>query len=178
MLHTQWVSQPVWITLLFRIYSTPLCSIPTTRMTSIRGCGCPRKERTSEDPLGSSLSPGSSYDKAPIDPLAVGPFKLSIAKYTKEDLQKILRTVLETQTLPSNGPREKPLKVISPDVYCGKSHMECYNFCQQCEDHFATAKAKGANHIFFTTSFLHNCINFRWQQYKRKYEAESSVPIT
>ena len=56
--------------------------------------------------------------------------------------------------------------------------MECYNFCQQCKNHFATAGAKGPNRIPFAASFLRDRINFRWQQYKRKHEAESTVPIT
>ena len=56
--------------------------------------------------------------------------------------------------------------------------MECYNFCQQCEDHFATAGAKGPNRIPFAASFLRDRINFRWQQYKRKHEAKSTVSIT
>ena len=77
----------------------------------------------------------------------------------------------------SDGAHEKPLKAKSPDVYCGKSYMECYNICQQYEDHFATAGAKGSNRISFATSFLRDHINFRWQQYKRKHEAESTVLI-
>ena len=56
--------------------------------------------------------------------------------------------------------------------------MECYNFCQQCEDYFATAGAKGPNRIPFAASFLRNRINFRWQQYKRKHEAKNTAPIT
>ena len=56
--------------------------------------------------------------------------------------------------------------------------MECYNFCQQCKDHFTTAGVKGPNRIPFATSFLRDHINFRWQQYKQKYEAKSTVPIT
>ena len=56
--------------------------------------------------------------------------------------------------------------------------MECYNFCQQCEDHFAIAKAKGLNRIPFAASFLRNRINFCWEQYKQKNEAESTVLIT
>ncbi len=55
--------------------------------------------------------------------------------------------------------------------------MKCYNFCQQCEDHFATCVATEPNRILFTASFLRDRINFRWQQHKRKLEAESSVPI-
>ena len=49
---------------------------------------------------------------------------------------------------------------------------------QQFEDYFTTAKIKGSNHIFFAASFLYDCINFCWQQYKRKHEAKSLVPIT
>ncbi len=56
--------------------------------------------------------------------------------------------------------------------------MECYNFCQQSEDHFATCGPIGPNRIPFATSFLRDRINFRWQQHKRNLEAESSVPIS
>ena len=143
-------------------------------MTSIRGRGRPCRERTSEGPLGFLPPPESSHDEGPVNPLAEPP----IAKYTEEDLQNIFRTVLKTRAHPSDGPHEKPLKARSPDVYCGKSHIECYNFCQQCKDHFATAGAKGPNRILFAASFLRNRINFYWQQYKQKHEAESTVPIT
>ena len=117
----------------------------------------------------------SSYDKTPVNPPAV---RLPIAKYIEKNLQKILITVFEAQVLPFDSSREKSLKARSPDVYCGKSHMECYNFCQQYEDQFATARAKGPNHILFAASFLRDHINFRWQQYKRKHEGKSLVSIT
>ena len=144
-------------------------------MTSIRGRGRPCREHASKGPSESSPPPESSHDEAPVNLPADEP---PIAKYTEEDLQRILRTVLEARAPPSDGIREKPLKARSPDVYCDKSHMECYNFCQQCEDHFATAGAKGPNRIPFAVSFLRDRINFRWQQYKRKHEAESTAPIT
>ena len=149
-------------------------------MTSVRSRGRPRKERISEAPSEPSLSAGSDYEGAVspiVDPGAgsVGP---SMAKYTEEDLQRILKAVLEAQVPVYNEPREKPLKARSPDVYRGKSHIECYNFCQQCEDHFATAGAQGPNRIPFAASFLCDRINFRWQQYKRKLDAESTVPIS
>ena len=143
-------------------------------MTSIRGRGCLCRERTSKSLLGSSLPPKFSHDETPVNLPARPP----IAKYTEEDLQRILRTVLEVLAPSSDGPREKPLKARSPDVYRGKSHIEYYNFCQQCKDHFATAGAKSSNRILFAASFLRDHINFRWQQYKRKHEAESTVPIT
>ena len=94
-------------------------------MTSIRGRGRPHRERISESLLGSSSPPESSHDETPVNFLAESP----VAKYTEENLQKILRTVLEARTPPSDGPRKKPLKARSPDVYRSKSHIECYNFC-------------------------------------------------
>ena len=143
-------------------------------MTSIQGRGRPHQERTSKGPSGSSLPPESSHDETPVNPPAEPP----VAKYTEEDLQKIFRTVLKARAPPSDGSREKLLKARSPDVYSGKSHMECYNFCQQCKNHFAIAGAKGPNRILFAASFLRDRINFRWQKYKRKHKAESTVPIT
>lgn len=52
-----------------------------------------------------------------------------MAKYTEDDLQRIVRAVLEAQVLAYNEPRKKLLKTRFPDVYCSKSHMEYYNFC-------------------------------------------------
>ena len=149
-------------------------------MTFIRGHGRPRKEHISEAPSESSLSARSDYKGAvsPIVNLSAGSVRPPMAKYTEEDLQRILKVVLKAQVPTSDEPREKLLKVRSPDVYCGKFHMECYNFCQQCENHFTTAGAKSLNRIFFAAFFLRNRINFRWQQHKRKLDAESTVPIS
>ena len=129
-------------------------------MTSIRGRGRPRREHASEGPSGSLPPPESSHDKAPVNPPTVEP---PVVKYTEEDLQRILRTVFEARAPPSDGVCENPLKARSSDVYRGKSYIECYNFCQQCEDHFATTKAKGPNRISFAAFFLYDRINFYWQ---------------
>ncbi len=56
--------------------------------------------------------------------------------------------------------------------------MECYNFCPQCEDYFATCGAIGPKRIPFADSFLRDRINFCWQQHKQKLEAKSSVLIS
>ena len=131
------------------------------------------KKRISE---GSSSPPESSQNKAPVDP-PISPSNSHVAKYIEENLQRILRTVLEAQAPPSDRPRKKPLKAKLLDMNCGKFYIECYNFCQQCKDHFATAGAKGPNRIFFAAFFLRDRVNFRWQQYKWKHKAESSVFI-
>ena len=38
--------------------------------------------------------------------------------------------VLEAQVPTFDKPCKKLLKTRSPDMYCGKSYMEYYNFCQ------------------------------------------------
>ena len=54
--------------------------------------------------------------------------------------------------------------------------MECYHFCQQCEDHFETSGATGMNRTPFAASFLRGSISLRWAQHKRRHE--SATPIT
>ena len=62
----------------------------------------------------------------------------SMIRYLKADFQQILKTVLETR-LPApapqpfvfpDGPCERPLKARFPELYCGMTHIECYNFIQ------------------------------------------------
>ena len=72
--------------------------------------------------------------------------------------------------------REQPLKARFPDLYYGNSHLDCYRFCQQCEDHFETAGANGPNRIPFAASFLHGAVAQRWHQHKRRSAEEA--PIT
>lgn len=50
--------------------------------------------------------------------------------------------------------QEHSLKGGFPNVYWSDNYMAYYNFCQQCENHFATSRAKKSNRILFTTSFL------------------------
>ena len=109
-------------------------------------------------------------------------------------MQKIFKAVLEARapvpapvpvpapapalaSIVAEAPWEK-LKARSPDLYREKSHMDCYNFCQQCEDYFATAGATGPTRIPFAASFLQDRISFRWQQYKWGYNAETPLPVT
>ena len=181
-------------------------------MTSYRGRGRPRRKRSSAAPsvaLPDSFPPHELGDKLfdqPAGPSTKSPIANafaaanSIPKYSEDDLQRILRTVLEARIpapapvlapapVPVHAPAPAPapivaeaprkkLKARSPDVYRGKSHMDCYNFCQQCEDYFATAGATGPTRIPFAASFLRDRISFRWQQYKRRHDADTPVPVT
>ena len=169
----------------------------SSKMTSIRGCRRLRRERSSAAlfvaPLDSSPPPesGNKLSDQPAGPSTKPPVTNapvaanSIPKYYEDDLQRILKTVLEARVpasasvpalvsapVPAPAPAPAPivakaphekLKARSPDVYHGKSHIDCYNFCQQCEDYFATAGATGPTRILFAASFLRDRISFRWQ---------------
>ncbi len=159
-------------------------------MTSVRGRGRPvhrgqaseaptgplSSNGDHEDPLGSNepgLSEAPTGSKAPEAPAGppeappgppqTPPLPVSqdpdANRYSQQDLDRIIQTFLQNL---KGGSGDK-LKAKNPDVYYGRSHMECYNFCQQCEDHFATCGATGPNRIPFATSFLRDQINFRWQ---------------
>ena len=141
-------------------------------------------------------------------PVANASVATSVLKYSENDLQRNFKAVLEARALvpalalvPAPAPvltpapvpapipapalapivaeasREK-LKARSLDVYHRKSHIDYYNFCQQYEDYFATARATGSTRIFFATSFLRDQISFCWQQYKRRHDAETPVWVT
>ena len=93
----------------------------------------------------------------------------STVRYSEADLQRIVKTVLETKP-PAfasqplvflDGPRKKLLKARFPEQYCGKTHIEYYNFIQQCKDHFATAGAKGPNRVPFAATFFQEQALFR-----------------
>ena len=110
----------------------------------------------------------------------------SIARYSKKDLQWIFKTVLETTALGLalqplvflNGPLTKFLKARFPNLYYSKTHIECYNFCQQCKDHFTIARARGHNQVLFVAIFLQDQDLFQCQQHKRKLDDEIVDPIT
>ena len=78
------------------------------------------------------------------------------------------QTPAETATKIDTEPCERLFKAWLPDLYYRNSHIKYYRFCQQCEDHFDTARAKGSNRIPFAASFLHEKALGQWLQYKRQ----------
>ena len=62
--------------------------------------------------------------------------------------------LLEQNQAQGAGPHKKPFKVQFPDLYYRNSHLNCYRFCQQCEDHFETVEANRPNQIPFPALFL------------------------
>ncbi len=53
---------------------------------------------------------------------------------------------------------DRPLKPRNPDLYYDHLHMECYYFCQQCEDHFEVAGSLGHKCVSFAAGFLKDYI--------------------
>ena len=137
-----------------------------------------------------AASRASTPAVAPVVALLVasGSANSSVVRYLEDDLQRILRTVLDSRPLAPvpapaaalhyEGPRERPLKAWFPDIYWGKTHLECYNFFQQCKDHFAIAGATGSNRVPFAATFLKHTALFRWQQHQRKVENQTNTSIS
>ena len=142
--------------------------------------------RTPDPAASHALTPAVAPVVAPLP--AAGFADSSVVRYSEDELQRILRTVLDSRPLVSvpapaaaphyEGLREKPLKARFPDIYWGKTYLECYNFFQKCEDHFATTGATGPNRVPFAAIFLKNTALFCWQQYQHKVEDQTNVPIS
>ncbi len=165
-------------------------------MTSVRGrdrlarrdqtskapTGPPSSNRDHKNPLGSDKpGPSKALTGAPetppgllqAPPLPNIPQDPGTNRYNQQDLDRIIQTFLQN----SKGESGDKLKVKTLDVYHNRSHMECYNFCQQCKDYLTTCGATWPNQILFAAFFLRDRIKFRWQQQKRKLKVESLVPI-
>ena len=89
-------------------------------------------------------------------------FALASALYSSDKLfRQFIKAYLESNQGPSRSQVEckQSLKAKVPDVYYGKSHMDCYHFCQQCKNYFETVEAIGANRTLFTAFFLYGNIS-------------------
>ena len=115
-----------------------------------------RAPKKSTPALSHVSVPSHTSIPAPVEPILV-------FKYSKADLMRILKIFLETKGQESKFevPCKQLLKAKVPDVYFEKSHIDCYYFCQQCEDYFEIASATGSNRTPFTALFFCGKINFQ-----------------
>ena len=126
-----------------------------------------------------TLTPSPPASRAQIPASAEAPAPPS----NEELFQQFMKAYLENQNqnqAPPPAPiqvelREQPLKARFPDLYYGNSHLDCYRFCQQCEDHFDTAGASEPNRIPFPALFLCGLVVQCWHQHKRRSEG---APMT
>ena len=137
-----------------------------------RACRSPRVN-TPVDPAGeldelaSAQGPArrsnTGSDEVPIEAPTPPEVSTPPPTPTSEDLfTKFMKVFMETtQAREQLEPRERPLKVKTPETYSEKSHMDCYHFCQQCEDYFETSSATGMNRTPFAATFFHGAISLR-----------------
>ena len=133
-----------------------------------------------EQPVSPKGTPAISNVGPPDAPAPDAPIPTPAS--TDGLFQQFIKVYLENQNqarppAPIQGEfREQSLKARFPDFYHRNSHLDCYRFCQQCEDHFETAGANGSNRISFPASFLRGAVAQWWHQHKRRSAEEA--PIT
>ena len=118
-----------------------------------------------DGPAGAASTEGSgTFTPTPAVSQALTPAPVVtpavVPNSDNELFKQFMKAYLEAQTPAQTGaemdaePCERPLKVRLLDLYYGDLHIECYWFCQQCKDHFDTARAKRMNQIPFAALFL------------------------
>ena len=81
---------------------------------------------------------------------------------SKNLFTKFMKVFMETtQARDQLEPRECSFKARTPETYSGKSHIDCYHFCQQCKDYFETSGTTGMNRTFFAATFFCGAISLR-----------------
>ena len=109
---------------------------PRTRRSPRRNPPPGGEDELAEGPPGASTKGSHTPTHSPTISRALTLAPLSTNKLFK----RFMKGYLESHQGPSQPLKEhkRPLKAKMPDVYYGKSHMDCYHFCQQCEDQFET----------------------------------------
>ena len=97
-------------------------------------------------------------------------------KLFKQFIKAYLEAQVPSRTEVDPKPREQPLKAQFLNFYYCNLHMDCYQFCQQCENHFKIAGAKKPNKILFAALFLYGSVTQQWHQHKRR--RNKAVPMT
>ena len=115
-----------------------------------------------------------------VPALNPAPVPASAPPSSDELFKQFMRAYLELNQGPRQPPAERgwSLKAKVLEVYYGKSHIDCYHFCQQCDDYFETIGATGTNRTPFVVFFFCGSISVCWTQYKRRYRGKELIPIT
>ena len=123
--------------------------------------GAPTKDSNTPT-FSPAVSPAQTpaFAPAPALPSNKGHFQLFMKAYLENQNQN--QNLAPPPTPIQVELRKLPLKIQFPDFYYGNSHLDCYHFCQQCEDHFNTAGASGPNRISFAASFLRTSVVQHW----------------
>ena len=84
---------------------------------------------------------------------------------------KVFMKIMQAQAQVLVKPQKSSLKARTLEIYWGKSHIECYHFCQQCKNYFETFGAIGTNYTLFVTLLLRGSISIKWTQHKRRHKS-------
>ena len=63
---------------------------------------------------------------------------------------------------------KQSFKARFPDLYYSNLHIDYYQFCEQCKDHFEISGVKKPNKILYSALFLRVLVTQRWLQHKRR----------
>ena len=121
--------------------------------------GGPNSGSTSPAP-SRNPTPGPDLVPALIPAPIPAPTPAPVA--SEELFKKFMKAYLETNQGPRQPEHKRNFKAKVPEVYYGKSHMDCYYFCQQCKDHLETVRATEFNRTPFAASFFRENISVRW----------------
>ena len=100
--------------------------------------------------------------KAPIPPEAsTSPLVPPTSKNLFIKFMKVFIKTIQALAQALAEPQDRPLKTRTLETYSGKSHMDCYHFCQQCEDYCKTSGTIGMNRIPFAATFFRGPISLR-----------------
>ena len=126
------------------------------------------EDELAEAPTEGNSTPAISRAPTPAPAQALAPTSAPTpasvpgppGRYTDKNLQRTTKLALELfvkgqeHGQANSALWDRALKARNPDLYYESSHMECYYFCRQYEDHFDTAGATGHKRVSFAASFL------------------------
>ncbi len=124
--------------------------------------------------------PASGFVPAPVPAPVALPNNL-FQEFMRTFMEKTQAAAAPIAPAPDAEARDntdRPLKSRNPDLHYGNSHMECYYFCQQCEDDFEVAGSLGHKRVLIATGFLKDRILNRWQQHKTRMQHNRLAPMT
>ena len=113
---------------------------------------------------GPARRSNAGSNKSPTEALTPSEaFTSALVPPTSKDLfTKFIKVIMEMiQAWDQLEPWKCPLKARTPETYSGKSHMDCYHFCQQCENYLKASVATRINYTPFATTFFRDDISLR-----------------
>ncbi len=122
-------------------------------------------------------SASSSPESAP----AFVPKNNFFQEFIRTCIKKVRDQALAAPAAPVAKARDNTdnlLKSKNLNLYHNNLYMECYYFCQQCEDHFEVAISLDHKYVSFAAGFLKDHILNQWQQYNTRIQCNQLALMT